>query len=71
MRVFRWEVLILLYTTYYFRHRIWLPIKDHFELEGTNLYLLVLGMEGIIYMMVPICIMQNNSIAIIACIVWL
>jgi len=47
-------------------------MKDHFELKRAQICVyFVLGMEGIIYMMVPICIMQNNSIANIACIVWL
>jgi len=45
-------------------------MKDHFELKGTQICVyFVLGMEDIIYMVVPICILQNNSIANIACIV--
>jgi len=36
-------------------------MKDHFELKRAQICVyFVLGMEGIIYMMVPICITQNN-----------
>jgi len=45
-------------------------MKDHFELKRAQIFIyFVLGMEDIICMMVPICVMQNNSIANIACIV--